>query len=104
MVAATLLDVLAGRYATVWSPQTEPHRITFARKLRRLLTDLDIEIGDRHLSAIVKARNSLVHSGSFLTSESDKTYAEFQNLMLLGRSILLRLVGFPSTLHEAIVG
>ena len=103
LAAATLLDVLAGRYATNWSPQLQPHSIPFRRKLKRLLSDLSIGISDRHLDAIIKARNSLVHSGSFVTSEHDKTYSEYQNLMLLGRSILLRLIGFPSMLHEAIV-
>jgi hypothetical protein len=104
LVAATLLDVLAGRYATIWAPQARLDNITFRRKLTRLLADLGIGIGDSHLDTIIKARNSLVHSGGFVTSERDKTYSEYRNLMLLGRSILLRLVGFPNTLHEAIEG
>jgi hypothetical protein len=101
LVAATLLDSLAGRYTKRWS-QKEPHRIHFKHKLSRLLTDVGISIDTRHLHAVIEARNSLVHSGRFVTSEKNKTYVEYQNLLLLGRSILLRLVGVPSTLHELI--
>jgi hypothetical protein len=100
--AATLLDVLAGRYSTIWAPQSRPQDIAFRTKLKRLLADLDITIRNKHLDAIIKARNSLVHSGKFVASENDQTYSQYQNLLLLGRSMLLRLAGFQSTLHEAI--
>jgi hypothetical protein len=102
LIAATLLDVLAGRYLAIWNPQAKSHKVPFMDKLQRLLDDLAIEIDSNHLDTIKKARNSLVHSGRFVTSERDKIYSEYCNLLLLGRSILLRLMGFPSMLHDAI--
>jgi hypothetical protein len=99
--AATLLDVVAGRYSTMWSSQL-PHEIKFKKKLTRLLRDIGIPLSKTRLSHIIMARNSLVHAGKFVTSEQDSTYSEYKNLVRLGRSILLRLVGFPSTLHETI--
>lgn len=102
LVAATLLDVLAGRYSTRWAPQAKSHELPFKNKLQQLLTDLGIETS--RLDAVIKARNSLVHAGTFVMSESDKTYLEYQDLLLLGRSILLHLVGVPSTLHETMTG
>ena len=104
LVAATLLDVLAGRYAARWAPQVKPHQLTFKNKLERLLTDLGIPVTAGRLDAVIKARNSLVHSGKFVMSEGDKTYQEYRRLLLLGRGILLRMVGVASTLHEAIDG
>ena len=102
LTAATLLDVLAGCYTKVWSPNVEPHKITFRKKLTRLMSDLDIKIDNKLLTSIIKARNSLVHSGNFVLSENDKTYPEFLGLILLGRCLLLRLIGYLSMLHEAI--
>lgn len=74
------------------------------KKLERLLADLAIDLRGGHMDAIKNARNSLVHSGGFVTSENNEKYSEYRNLMLLGRSILLRLVGVPSTLHEEMEG
>lgn len=99
LAAATLLDVMAGRYARVWAPAKD---IPFRDKLNRLLSDLNITIPAKHRKAVIKARNSLVHSGSFVTSEQDKTFSEYRNLLLLGRSILLHLAGFPNKLHDGI--
>jgi len=100
MVAATLLDVLAGRYATTWAPQKQ---VIFRERLSRLLGDLGIVLRAGHLNAVITARNSLVHEGGFVTSDRDKTYSQYQNLMLLGRSILLRLAGVSSRLYEKMV-
>jgi hypothetical protein len=102
LAAATLLDVMAGRYARVWAPQVQSKDISFRDKLNRLLGDLNITIPAKHLKAVIKARNSLVHSGSFVTSEQDKTFSEYRNLLLLGRSILLHLAGFSNKLHDGI--
>lgn len=102
LVAATLLDVMAGRYLKVWDPQANSKDIAFKTKLKKLLKDLGITIQDKHLRSVIKARNSLVHSGSFVTSEQDKTYSEYRNLLLLGRSILLHLAGFQNKLHDEI--
>lgn len=104
LVAATLLDVLAGRYATRWAPHVKPYQLSFKNKLGRLLSDLGIQLKAGRLDAVMKARNSLVHSGQFLTSEGDKAHHEYRDLFLLGRTILLRMVGVPSTLHEAMDG
>jgi hypothetical protein len=101
LVAATLLDVLAGRYAARWAKR-KSQNFSFNDKLTRLLGDVGINIGADRLNAAIKARNSLVHAGRFLTTEQDKTYREFRNLLLLGRSILLHLIGLRSTLHELI--
>jgi hypothetical protein len=57
---------------------------------------------DAHLNRIIRARNSLVHAGKFVISEQDTTYAEYRNLVRVGRSILLHLVGFPSSLHDTV--
>jgi hypothetical protein len=103
LAAATLLDVMAGRYSTMWSLQL-PHQISFKVKLTRLLRDIGISLQATHLNSIINARNSLVHAGKFVTSESDNTFSEYKNFVRLGRSILLRLIGYPSTLHEAIEG
>jgi hypothetical protein len=101
LASATLLDVIAGRYSTMWSTQL-PHNISFAKKLNRLMRDVGISLPNAQLNKIVAARNSLVHAGKFVISESGSTYSEYKNLVRLGRSILLRLIGFPSNLHEAI--
>jgi hypothetical protein len=99
LASATLLDVIAGRYCVVWAPQTPPKDIAFRRKLKRLLRDIGIVLTEAQLTSIVSGRNSLVHSGKFVTSQND---SEYRNLIRLGRSILLRLIGFPSKLHEEI--
>jgi hypothetical protein len=97
--AATLLDVMAGRYCAVWELHKKPKDISFKEKMTRLLRDVEIDLPIARLNSIIQARNSLVHSGKFVTSEYD---SEYKNLLLLGRCILLRLAGFPSLLHELI--
>ena len=58
LCAATLLDVIAGRYSTIWSSQL-PHQIAFKTKLNRLLKDVGITLPEPHLNRVIKARNSL---------------------------------------------
>lgn len=101
LAAATLLDVMAGRYCREWTT-TLPKDVPFKKKLKRLLKDIGIALPEAKIDSIIKARNSLVHAGKFVTTESDATFAEYKNLVLLGRSMLLRMIAFPSNLHDAI--
>jgi hypothetical protein len=96
--AATLLDVMAGRYCPVWTSRL-PKDVSFKDKLTRLLLATGIVLPAAQMDVIIKARNSLVHAGRFVTTEGD---TEYKNFVRLGRSVLLRLIGFPSTLHETI--
>ena len=41
------------------------------------------------------------HAGKFVVS-GDQTYLHYKGLLLLGRSMLLRLMGFKNSLHEEI--
>jgi hypothetical protein len=98
--AATLLDVVAGRYRTVWAPNAKPGKPPYFReRLRRLLIDSKIPLSNKRLSSIIDARNFLVHAGEFVNSEHDKS---FENLVRLGRCILLRIAGCQSKLHAGI--
>lgn len=92
---------MAGRYCSVWTAQL-PKDVPFKKKLNRLLRAIGIALPGAKIDSIIKARNSLVHAGKFVTTESDATFAEYKNLVLLGRSMLLRLIGFPSNLHDSI--
>jgi hypothetical protein len=100
LAAATLLDVMAGRYA---STLTTPLPNTYFRtRLVALLDAIGITLSGPKLSSVIAARNKLVHEGTFVTSQSDQTFTEYENLVLLGRSMLLRIIGYPSNLHNAI--
>jgi hypothetical protein len=98
LAAATLLDVIAGRYCAVWTTRLAKD-VSFREKLTRLSSAIGIALPESQLNTIITARNSLVHAGKFVTTDVD---TEYRNFVRLGRSILLRLIGFPSTLHESI--
>ena len=97
LVAATLLDVIASNYANRYAPTQKK----FKGKLSHLLKKIGIDIDIYRLTTIVKNRNSIVHSGDFVKTESGEEYSKYQDIVRLGRSILLRIVGVPSMLHEA---
>lgn len=138
--AATLLDVMTGRYAQLtgtedavspehWQAVVLPglhqalagiprltqdqvgqikaslehqYRRSFKRKLKQLLDDLGMTpaINSKRRTAATNARNALVHYGRFHATDRGRQTAEFFNLLLLSRSSLLRLAGFPSDLHQ----
>jgi hypothetical protein len=99
--AASLLDVMAGYYTSFWTTDLPKH-VAFKKKLERLLADVGITLPVLQLNSIIDARNSLVHAGKFVASGENEIYAEYKNLVRLGRSILLRIIGYRSTLHTAI--
>ena len=55
------------------------------------------------MKAVYKSRNSLVHAGRFGKAHRDEQTSEYLNLRLLSGTILLRLAGLPSDLHQLMV-
>lgn len=102
LAAASLLDVLAGRYLSKWKPNAKPQEVSFREKLKRLLNDLQIALTPNQMKDVIAARNSLVHAGKFVTSTQESGYHAFEQLLLLGRVILLRLVGVSTSLHQVV--
>ena len=85
-----------------WAPHKKPHEISFKTKLGRLLNDLHVPIKASYLDAVIRARNSLVHAGQLVATPGDQTYLQYQGLLLLGRSVLLHLMGVKNKLQEAV--
>ena len=73
LAAATLLDVIAGRYCSVWTTKL-PKYISFKDKLTSLLQAIGIVLPETQMNSIIEARNSLVHAGKFVTTEADTEY------------------------------
>jgi len=76
------------------------YRRSFRGKLVQLLEELDVNPKSLPLDHVVDARNNLVHEATFSSASDFTHFDQFAALMLLGRSILLRLVGAESDLHQ----
>ena len=75
------------------------YRTTFADKLMNLSEGLNLELQPKEISRIVRVRNSLVHSGTYLSPLQDGKWADDYDLIVWTNFIALcRLSGYEGEL------